>query len=82
MYSLDKLVIPLGFPLLTRHFGNWQPFTDPTYGIEVVKLWKDVLEEEKNSMDFTNETNEKRRFVPILILVNDCFYYSHISIRR
>lgn len=61
MYDLEKLVIPLGFPLLVRHFVTWHPFTDATYGIEVVKLWKEVLQEEQNNMDFSNrQSNEQR----------------------
>lgn len=59
MYDLEKLVIPLGFPLLIRHFSTWQPFTDPVYGIEVVKLWKEVLEENRNNMDFSNGREQR-----------------------
>lgn len=55
LYGLEKLVIPLGFPLLSRHFSAWHPFINPTYGIDVVKLWKNVLEENKQNTNFNSE---------------------------
>ena len=62
LYDLDKLVVPLGFPLMARHFSFWQPFVKPTYGIDVVKLWKSVLEEKKDTgMDFSQSQNQLNR---------------------
>merc|ERR1712013_266865 len=49
MYNLENIVVPLGYPLLTRHFASWQPLCDPLYGIEVVKLWKQLLEKKKDT---------------------------------
>ena len=63
MYDLDKLVIPLGFPLLTRHFTSWNPFTDPAYGIDVVKLWKEVLQDKDTANEYPRDLNEQRRFL-------------------
>merc|ERR1719354_612043 len=54
LYSLESLVVPLGYPLLTRHFATWQPLQDPLYGLDVVKLWKQLLEEKnERSLEYT-----------------------------
>ncbi|XP_012559008.1 tuftelin-interacting protein 11 isoform X1 [Hydra vulgaris] len=63
LYNLDKLVVPLGFPLLARHFSSWQPFSEPTHGIEYVKLWKNVLESEQKNIEF-EKTKENRSMSP------------------
>ncbi len=47
MYSLDSLVVPLGFPLLQNHFRAWRPLSEQHYGLDVVRLWKEVLEEKQ-----------------------------------
>jgi len=67
MYDLDKLVVPLGFPLLTRHFSSWNPFKDPTHGIDVVKLWKEVLQDHSQTQ-YTQNSNGQRRYGYILNL--------------
>ncbi|XP_066910452.1 tuftelin-interacting protein 11-like [Clytia hemisphaerica] len=63
LYDLDKLVVPLGFPLLTRHFSSWNPFKDPTHGIDVVKLWKEVLQD-NHQTQYTQSNNEQRSMEP------------------
>ena len=47
MYSLDNLIVPLGFPLLQKHFASWRPLSEQHYGLDVVRLWKEVLDEKQ-----------------------------------
>eukprot|EP00794_Sanderia_malayensis_P003562 gene3562-4067_t len=58
MYSLDCLVIPLGFPLLQNHFKAWRPLTEQHYGRDVVRLWRDLLEE-KQPVGYGREQGQK-----------------------
>ena len=58
MYSLDSLVVPLGFPLFQKHFETWRPLSEQAYGLDVVRLWKEVLEE-KQPMGYNREQNQQ-----------------------
>ncbi|KAK1392074.1 Septin and tuftelin-interacting protein [Heracleum sosnowskyi] len=44
--SLPGIVCSFAIPLFKRYFQGWNPLQDPTYGLEVVSLWKNLLQED------------------------------------
>ena len=63
MYDLDKMVVPLGFPLLKRHFDSWNLFQEPTHGIDMVKLWREVLQDKSRTQQYQQSSTEHRRYI-------------------
>jgi len=59
MYSLDNLIVPLGFPLLQKHFASWRPLSEQHYGLDVVRLWKEVLDEKQPMSYGTDQPGQK-----------------------
>ncbi|XP_031564669.1 tuftelin-interacting protein 11-like [Actinia tenebrosa] len=49
MYELSSLAIPLVFPLIKEYLSRWSPLINPTYGLDVFKTWKDLLQSGKPS---------------------------------
>lgn len=44
--SLPGIVCSYAIPLFVRYFQGWNPLQNPTYGLEVVSLWKKLLQED------------------------------------
>ena len=61
MYSLDNLIVPLGFPLFQKHFETWRPLSEQHYGLDVVRLWKEVLEE-KQPVGYSRGQQGQKRY--------------------
>ena len=52
--------MPLGFPLLQKHFASWRPLSEQHYGLDVVRLWKEVLDEKQPMSYGTDQPGQKR----------------------
>ncbi|CAB4018567.1 tuftelin-interacting 11-like, partial [Paramuricea clavata] len=47
MYELVTMAVPLVFPKIKEHLEIWNPLQNPSYGLEVAKRWKKLLEGDK-----------------------------------
>ncbi|KAH6771706.1 GC-rich sequence DNA-binding factor-like protein with Tuftelin interacting domain-containing protein [Perilla frutescens var. frutescens] len=53
LYNLSCIACSYALPLLIKIFQGWDPLQNPTNGIEVVKLWK-ILLQGKDSLNFSS----------------------------
>ncbi|KAH6771033.1 GC-rich sequence DNA-binding factor-like protein with Tuftelin interacting domain-containing protein [Perilla frutescens var. hirtella] len=51
--NLSCIACSYALPLLIRIFQGWDPLQNPTHGIEVIKLWK-ILLQGKDSLNFSS----------------------------
>ncbi|MEE6524587.1 hypothetical protein FKM82_024159 [Ascaphus truei] len=45
MSEQADLAVAIVYPLMKEYFKDWDPLRDPTYGIDVLTRWKNLLEE-------------------------------------
>ncbi|XP_041352059.1 tuftelin-interacting protein 11-like [Gigantopelta aegis] len=56
MYDMSALAIALVFPLMKRFFEKWQPFEDPSFGVNTMHEWRLLLDDQNYqfTMDLDN----------------------------
>ena len=53
-YNLSMLAVALVSPILKREFSIWNPLKSPEHGIEIVKTWKNILEESEGNYSLSD----------------------------
>ncbi|XP_002736553.1 tuftelin-interacting protein 11, partial [Saccoglossus kowalevskii] len=48
VYELPNLVIATVFPLVKEYLSSWDPLQNNSYGMDVFKLWKDLVDNNDN----------------------------------
>ncbi|XVF56663.1 hypothetical protein PTKIN_Ptkin06aG0138400 [Pterospermum kingtungense] len=48
LFNLSCIACSFALPLFIRKFQGWDPLENPTYGMEMISAWKDVLQREDN----------------------------------
>ncbi|XP_065053922.1 tuftelin-interacting protein 11-like [Rhopilema esculentum] len=82
MYSLDNLIVPLGFPLFQKHFETWRPLSEQHFGLDVVRLWKEVLEE-KQPVGYSRDQQGQKSMNPFEKIIWDvCMPYIRTAISQ
>ncbi|KNC82774.1 hypothetical protein SARC_04950 [Sphaeroforma arctica JP610] len=51
LYQLAYLAVGIVFPLVEAHLKEWVPLRTPRYGVDLFRLWKDVLTDRSNEND-------------------------------
>ncbi|XP_070537179.1 tuftelin-interacting protein 11-like [Ptychodera flava] len=50
LYELSNLIIPTVFPLMYEFFVCWDPLQDSIFGIDILKKWKDLIDNHDNAI--------------------------------
>ncbi|KAF1765251.1 hypothetical protein GCK72_005203 [Caenorhabditis remanei] len=60
LYSLETVAIPIVLPLIQRHFADWKPLQDKSYGCDLISEWRDILDDSKNGRKTTFGHNKTK----------------------
>ncbi|KAK6936488.1 Tuftelin interacting protein, N-terminal domain [Dillenia turbinata] len=60
--NLSVIACSLALPLLIRVFQGWDPLQNPSHGLEVISLWKNLLQGE-DSFDFSDAASPYTQLV-------------------
>eukprot|EP01134_Creolimax_fragrantissima_P008130 CFRG8130T1 len=60
-FNLAYLAVGIVFPLVEAHLREWEPLRTPRYGVDLFRLWKDVLSEQSKDSAIDREFNVPTR---------------------